>query len=239
MATAGDLILKAMRRSGVLGVGQSLQAQDTSDALADLNQMLAQWAHRRWLVYHLVDTAFQCTGATSYTVGPGQNFNIARPDRIEAAFLRQTAPAGPLPVDFPLFIIESYEEYSRITVKSLNASPSNSIFYDSGFPTGRVYPYPIPNTQFQLHLLTKAVLPEFGGLSEEIILPDFYADAIDWNLRARFRSAYRLPIDPYIIGQAKAALGTIRRANLQLTRLVMPSTVGRDSRYNIYSDQGN
>lgn len=238
MTTAGDLINKAMRRAGVLGVGQTLQAQDTTDALADLNQMLAQWAQKRGVVYHLVDTGVVCTGLASYTVGPGQQFNITRPARIEAAYIRQLVPASPTPVDFPLYIIESYEEYSRLALKGLKASPSDSIFYDSGFPTGLLYPWPVPSNQFELHVLTKAVLPQFATVADNIVLPPEYADAIDWNLRARYRSAYRLPMDPYVIGQAKAALATIKRANFQPDRLRMPYAVRSRGSYNILSDQG-
>lgn len=239
MTTAADLINLAARDSGVLGVGQTFLAQDTADALRRLNNMIAQWNRRRWLVYHLVDTARACTGAVSYSVGAGQNFNIARPDRLEWAYIRQTVPVSSTPVDWTLTILPSYEDYAKITLKRLAASPSQYIFYDSGYPYGTVYPWPVPNSQYELHIVTKAVLQSFATTADTVALPPEYEDAINYNLQVRFRAAYRLPPDPMIIGLARAALATLRKSNMQVNRSSMPRGITRGPAYNIYSDFGN
>jgi hypothetical protein len=72
-----DLITLALKKAGVVGVGQTPEAEDTNDAFSDLNMMLGQWNRRRWLVYHLLDVAKVSTGAASYTVGP--NGGLCRP----------------------------------------------------------------------------------------------------------------------------------------------------------------
>lgn len=82
LPTAGSIINLALKMSGVLGVGQTAQAEDANDALTIMNMMLAQWQRKRWMVYSLDDVAFTPTGALSYTVGAGGNVNIPRPDRI-------------------------------------------------------------------------------------------------------------------------------------------------------------
>jgi len=71
LPTAGSIINLALKMAGVLGIGQTAQAEDANDALTVMNMMLAQWQRKRWLVYSLDDVSFAPTGATSYTVGVG------------------------------------------------------------------------------------------------------------------------------------------------------------------------
>jgi hypothetical protein len=102
MTTALDLITGAMDDAGITGVGQTPLAEDTNKALNRLNAMIAQWSRRRWLVYHLTDIVFTGTGALSYSIGPGGDISVVRPDRIEAAFFRQLtggAASGRFPAE--------------------------------------------------------------------------------------------------------------------------------------------
>lgn len=238
MTQLSDIVNLAFKDAGVFGTGQTPSSDDQADALRRVNQMISQWNRRRWLVYHLIDTAFVCTGAQSYTVGTGGNFNIARPDQLEDAYIRQVVPSTSTPVDFPLRLLQAREDYDRIRLKNLAASPSTHIFYDSDYPSGKVYPWPLPNSNWELHIVTKAVLQSFAALTDALALPPEYEDAIYFSLLQRLRIAYRLPADPAIDGKAKAALNTIRRANFQVGRLRMPRGISRGIAYNIYSDQG-
>lgn len=88
VTTAGDLINYCFRVTGISGQGQSPSAEDAQDALTTLAAMVAQWQRKRWLTWTLDETIVISTGATSYTVSPTGNFPIARPDRIESAFVR-------------------------------------------------------------------------------------------------------------------------------------------------------
>lgn len=227
-----------MRDSGVLGVGQTALAEDFTDALRRLNMMISQWNRRRWLVYHLVETTAQCDGSLFYTIGPTLDFNVARPDRIEYAFIRQTVASNPTPIDWPLQILNSYENYAAIAIKTLAASPSEYLFYDSGFPTGKVYPWPLPNSQYEIHILTKSVLQSFATGADTVVLPPEYEEAILYNLIIRLRAAYRLPPDATYVGLAKAGLNTLRRANAQVSTLGMPMGLRTGPAYNVFSDRG-
>ncbi len=160
------------------------------------------------------------------------------PDRIEAAYIRQVVPTNPTPIDWPLRLISSYEDYSKIAIKTLTAAPSEYLFYDSGFPLGKLYPWPIPNYQYELHILTKAVLQRFNSVDDFVLLPPEYEEAIYLNLMVRLRMAYRMKPDAMMVGLAKAALNTIRRGNTQISVLKMPGPITRGPAYNIASDRG-
>jgi hypothetical protein len=237
MTTPQDIIRAALKKSGVLGVGQTALAEDTNDAYYDLQDMLGQWQRKRWLIYDLVDYAYTSTGAQSYTVGPGGNFNInPRPDRIESAFFRQMIQSQPNQIDYPLEIIEAREDYNRIALKQLTTFPQY-LFYDSNFPTGLAYPWPLPLASiYEIHLTVKQTLNQFTSLSQTINLPLEYMAALKYNLAVRLRQAYQLPPDPAMIGLAKDALNVIRNANVQIPRLRIPTDLIRPGLYNVFSD---
>jgi hypothetical protein len=140
-------------------------------------------------------------------------------------------------VDYPLQILFSYEDYARITLKSL-VSFSQCIFYDSAWPVGRIYPWPLPQANlYEVHIVLKDVLSMFDNLTSLYVFPPEYLAAIHYNLVIRTRAAYRLPPDVTYEGLAADALQTIRSANAQIPSLVMPDNLVRPGVYNIYSDQ--
>jgi hypothetical protein len=234
MTTALDLITGAMDDAGITGVGQTPLAEDTTKALNRLNAMIAQWSRRRWLVYHLVDIVFTGTGALSYSIGPGGDIPLARPDRIESAFFRQLTGA-PLEVDFPLKVWESREDYNRVALKSLASFPAY-LFYDSDYPVGNIFIWPVPDQNYEMHLSVKPALQSFPALSTAFNLPPEYEEAIRTNLAVRLRVAYQLQPDAGLIALAKVALNTIKNTNAQIPQLQMPRALRGGGGYNIYSD---
>jgi hypothetical protein len=234
MTTPSDIITAAMQEAGVLGVGQTLSGEDTTTALNRLNWMLAQWQRKRWLVYHLVDVAAVSTGAQSYNVGTAQPLNVVRPDRIEAAYLRQLVNSQP--IDYPLEELKSREDYNLVALKSLTSFPYY-FFYDAAYPTGVFYPWPIPLASiYEIHITVKEQLGSFTNLAQQINLPPEYMGALHYNLAARLRAAYRLPPDPTLIGLARDALNVIRSANAQVPRLQMPTDLVRGGLWNVFGD---
>ena len=236
MTTPNDIITLALKSAGVLGVGQTASAEDMNDSFTLLNFMLAQWQRKRWLIWTLDTFSVSCTGAQSYTVGPGGDIDCPRPDRLEDAFFRQNIPSEPNEIDYPLEIIESRETYNRIALKSLGSFPSY-IYYQSDFPMGSIYPWPLPSNLYQVFISVKTQLAQFTTLTQDVNLPPEYYAAILYNLSVRLRTAFQLPPDTAVIGLAKEALNVVRGANVQIPRLRMPVGIVRPGLYNIFSDQ--
>jgi|SRR6185312_1715030 len=238
LTTPQAIITLGLKSAGILGVGQTALAEDYSDVYDVLNGMLAQWNQRRWLIYHLIDVSIPTTGAVSYTVGAGGDFNTPRPSRLEAAFLRQTITGAPNFVDYPLQILQSREDYNLVQLKTLQSWPY-FIFYDAAYPLGSVYPWPVAQASlFDLHLTLKATLAQFTSYTQTIDLPDEYKEAIWTNLAIRIAVIYpgsKLP--DWVVGLAASSLETIRVANTQIPLLQIPGGLGRRLLYNIYSGQ--
>jgi hypothetical protein len=259
VTTARDIINLALRDSGVLGVGQTARAEDINEGLMRLNNMIGQWAATRFLVFHLIDVWCQATGAPTYFVGPGGDLEMPyRPNRLEGAFVRQGAPAGGTPheftldssitdgsdtlapsfggvnaIDLPLTLMESREEYNAIALKGNSVFPS-AAYYDPAMPFGRFYVWGLPPSQYELHILVRAPLQTFSNLSDNVLLPPEYMEAIHYNLIGRLQLAYGLQVNPGVVALARSALQTIRAANAQIPLMRMPAAVmGRHGGFGI------
>jgi hypothetical protein len=240
--TAADMVNLALKNASLLGVGQTALAEDINDVFRLLNGMLGLWSRNRWLIWHLIDISVPTPSSTQreYSIGPGGDFDFPRPDRLEAAYFRQfiANPAGSGPVDFPLTILQSMEDYAQIALKSLTTWPQ-AVFYDAAFPLGQVLPVPIPNVpNSELHVLIKDTLNQFPTLDTPSNLPPEYFEAIWSNLALRVGATFPgANVTPLTVGLAKASLAIIRKANAQVPRLRMPRPLARLPLYNIFSGQ--
>lgn len=236
VTTWRDLITLSLKSAGIVGVGQTPLAEDANDACQMLNDMIAQWQRKRYLVYHLVEQSFTANGAQFYTVGPGGNFNVAeRPSIINAAFARQTVSSNPNQIDYPLEIIPSRETYAQIGMKSLQSFPQWA-YYDAGYPTASFFVYPVITGQFDIHIIYPALLQTAVQLSDAITVPPEYREALRYNLTIRLAVGYGIPISTGAAALARSSLQTMRTANAQIPVMGMPSVLMNPSRYNIYSD---
>lgn len=242
--TAQDMVDLAMKNASLLGVGQTAIPEDINDVFNLLNGMMGVWSRERWLIWHLLDisVATPQSNQRQYSIGPGGDFDFPRPDRIEAAYFRQfvagSGNTGGGPVDFPLTILQSMEDYSQIALKYLTTWPQ-AVFYDAAFPLGQIFPVPIPNVpNSELHVLIKDTLNQFPTLATPCNLPPEYFEAIWSNLALRVGATFPgANVTPLTIGLAKASLAIIRKANAQVGRLRMPRQLVRAPLYNIFSGQ--
>lgn len=131
-------------------------AEDTNDAFTYLRNMIALWQKKRWLVPSLQQKTFTCNGSISYSVGIGGNINIQRPSDIKAAYVVQLN-TGSNPVSLPLTKIFAYETYALIAVKNLASLPDR-FFYDGQYPLANFFPFPIPNSNYQITILFESLL---------------------------------------------------------------------------------
>lgn len=167
MTTARDLISEAAKEAGILGVGQTLLAEDIDTCLKRLNAMLAQWQQRRWLVPGLTKVAALGNGLKSNKIGPGQYYNALRPDKILAAYFTQTNNSG-TPVSYSLAPVFSYEDYARLALKELQSFPG-WFFYDGDYPYGNVYIWPIPSASYQINLITKLMIGFYTAIAAGVM----------------------------------------------------------------------
>lgn len=228
ISTVGDLIAFSLRASGILGVGQTASAEDAQTALQTLVDLLAQWQNQRWLEYVEQEISVpSSTGAQWYTIGPGMDFDCARPDYIAAAYIRILGGSPPNLVDIPVEIIKAREDYAAITVKTLETMPA-LLWYESGYPTGRLFWWPVPPAgMYGLYITIKSPLPAYSALTDPVNLPPAYYRALRWSLAVEMQLSYGLPANPGHVQAMNVALNVLRQANTQIAELSVPAPLGR------------
>lgn len=225
MATAGDIIKRAMRLVGVLAAGETPEASEQADALSALNSMLDAWRTESLSAYALRTEVLTVTGAASYTIGPGGDLNTVRPVKIDGAFQRIGG------IDYPLQIAPK-ASYDRIADKGTSADVSDWLYYEPAYPLGVVYLYPVP-TAGAVHLTTWAPFAAFAA-SDPLALPPGYEEAITYQLAARLAAEYGRGVPPEVSAMAKAAKDDIKRANFRVPVMDAGMLTGR--RYDIKAD---
>ncbi|HEY2418116.1 MAG TPA: hypothetical protein VGH84_09360 [Steroidobacteraceae bacterium] len=237
--TTGDLITFVLRASGINGIGQTPSAEDANTGLEFVRTTISLWQRKRWLIWNEVELSKVSTGANYYSIGPGQDFDSARPDKIHAAWCRMQPFGGPNPVDISLAIIEAKEDWSGITIKDLKSIPA-AVFYDSSWPIGRVYFWPVPpGGQYEMHLVVKATLPTYTTLTDPLALPPEYLEALIWTLCVKMQMSYGLPARQDHAAAMKVAIDDIKMANAQIPLLSMPAAlVGRGGDVSSWQGKG-
>lgn len=221
MTTVAEIVNLSLRDVGVVGEGQTASGETMADAFTTLNQMLGLWQADGLYVYAHKDVTATLTGAATYTVGVGGAVNVARPIKIDSAYWRS---AG---VDYPVDVIRSLEEYSRINNKLGGTMPA-AICYVPSFPLGTLYVYPNGATG-ELHLITRTDLPTFVALTDTIIIPPEYITALRYSLGEYLCTTFQSPMRPDLPALASRARRIIKRNSVRIPASQMPSALGRNT----------
>jgi hypothetical protein len=222
--TCQDLISGVLRTAGLLGIGQTAQAEDMNTGFELLVEMIGMWQRERFLAWRLAEQIIPTTGAQSYAM-------TDRPPRLDSAYARlltgqgTTGPTNSGLVDFPLYLIDSQSEYNEIGLKSLTTFPA-AVWYSPDYPTGMLFPWPIPPSgQFELHVFYRAGLPTYTQLTDPLNLPPEYIRAARYELAVMVQMDYGLPARP---DHTAAMIGTkaaIRAANAHVAQMHMPAAL--------------
>lgn len=219
MTTVAELISLSLRDVGVLGEGQTASADVMADSLTTLGQMLGMWQADKLYVYAQKEVVATLTGATSYTVGAGGNINTARPVSLDAAFWRSNGE------DYPVEVMQSYEDYARIGNKTLTGSSPCAVCYVPAYPLGTLYVYPT-GAAGALHLVMRTDLPALTNLTDAVSIPPEYHAALRYSLSEYLSTTFQTPLRPDIAALASRARKLIKRNNVSIPQSRMPGVLG-------------
>lgn len=203
MATAADIIARALRTIGVLASGETPSANEQADALTVLNVMLDAWRTESLMTYALRDQSKAMTGAASYTIGASGDINTDRPVKIERAYWRSGG------IDFPVQVVTK-QAWDQIADKATTGTP-DWLYYEPSMPLGRVWLHPIP-ANGTLYITTWTPFVALAA-NDALGLPPGYEEAITYQLAARLCAEYGRPVSPDLAGIARASKSDIKRMN--------------------------
>jgi hypothetical protein len=206
--TALDLITASMRLVGILASNETPKAQEANDALDVLNDMLESWSTEALSVWgSAVETFVTVGGQAAYTIGPGGNWNTARPVRIgDDAYCTLNG------VDYEV-TKWGQAEYDAVTLKSQQQPIVERFLYVNDNPLGIVTLYPTPSQALPITFDTDRVLAQIPTLATVLIYPPGYYIAMRYTLAILLAGEYGSPIAPEVTSIGISAKANIKRAN--------------------------
>lgn len=225
--SALDIITQAARLIGVTYKSEQLDSDEANDGLIMLNDMLDVWSNDNLISNAYTLESFPLTGAASYTIGSGGDFNTSRPINLVTAVVRLSS------VDYPIGIITPEEYQLEVPIKSISSSIPQFLTYDNGFPLGIITIYPVPVTGSTLRILSNKPITNISALTTTITLPPGWKKALKYNLAIDMAPEYGVEPSGAVIQIARMSLGAIKRTTA--INNAMPFMPSGDQKYSIYS----
>lgn len=241
------LAKKSLRSINAAPRAGEVSPEDTAIAFEAANDMLDAWAAKRLTIFHTQRkvyalTANKGTPTNPYTIGPGGNFDQARPLWIPTAMC---LVPGDDPYEFELDVVNQ-DTYARISLKAIGSALPSKLFYDARFPSsgatvglGQIFLYPVPDGSQSLSLVlyTPLALTAFADIdTTDYTFPPGYAEAMRYQLAIRLAIELGYPLTPDLSEMAATTFGVIQRPNARVPLLrcdsAMSGTGAAGSSYN-------
>lgn len=240
---ANAVILDAFLDLGVFSPGESIPDADAQLALRALNRFVSSLANQP-LTFPFTDREVfsVVAGQSTYTIGPGGNFNTIKPASIVGAgLLLPSAAAATGPVEVPIGELTDVA-YRALAVKALQSGMFTSYFYDPTYAggLGAIYLYPTPNVTTNSLVLYRG--DQIQGFADLVTLYDFpagYAEMFQYNLEKRLATPYGVQWTPVQDELARDALALAKRQNFQLVDAELDTAMTGDRRGGYDINVGN
>jgi len=227
MSTALQLIESSLRLATVLASGETATADEATDGLKSLNDILENWSLENLTVWQGDNDQYPLTpGTASYTIGPGGVFNGTRPIRIGLSFTRVNG------ADFPLDWW-SLDEYNAVAVKNVGGIPEKGVYLNDN-PLGQIILYPVPAATSTLFLNTDRVLTFPVTLATVLAFPPGYEKALRYTLATNLAPEYGVIPPPAVGAIAAASKADLKRANKKRVVAAYDSTLMGEPAFAFY-----
>jgi len=209
--TAQDLINLAVKHIGALASGETLNPEEYTDALAELNSLIASWDVEYLNIFCMAKATYSLVGSrtTPYTIGAGaSDFNTSRPISIRSANV--VTASGSFTI--PLKVITT-EQYAQILEQDNIGEPPEFLYYDNDYPVAKLYLNPWPAAADTLELYTWEQLGQLASLGTTFDMPPGYQHALEWNLAVALAPMFGRPVDQATMLKATTSKASIRANN--------------------------
>lgn len=212
--TVRKIITGAMRLLNTVAANQAPTDAEIQVGIKALNVMVDSWSNDRLMIYKIQPYYFTTVGGKqTYTLGPGGDWNITRPMRIQEAYVNLTSnQGGGLQTTSLPITLANDNQWASIVTKYVQTQIPN-IMYDNGnYPTRTIYLYPVPTGTIDIVLWLWQPLLDYANIDEQIVLPRGYVRAIRFNLACELAPEYGREASPIVkqtASDTKMALATI------------------------------
>ena len=202
-----QIIALALRKLGVLEIGDTPDSGSVANAAMSLNLLLKQFSTdglKLWKVSELIvpltanQSSYTLGGAGSALMYDALAPTVAitdKPLKILQGFYRNTQ-ATPN-IDTPVLLV-SKQEYNVLGSK-FSTGTANTIFYDVRKTNGILYVYLTPDsnaqTNLQMHLVAQMPINDISLATEIPDFPNEWMNCLVWNLADQLALEYGVPMN--------------------------------------------
>ena len=205
--TRDQIITLALRKLGVLELGETPDTDTIDNATMSLNLLIKQLSTeglKLWKISELIvpltisQTSYVLGGSTSTLMYDSLAPTVAitdKPLKVVQGFYRNTQ-VTPY-IDTPVLLV-SKQEYNVLGSK-FSTGTANTIFYDPRTLNGILYVYLTPDlnasTNIELHLVAQMPLNDISGATEIPDFPNEWMNCLVWNLADQLALEYGVPMN--------------------------------------------
>jgi len=205
--TRDQIISLALRKLGVLELGDTPDANSVTNASMSLNLLIKQLSTeglKLWKISELLVP--MVTSQTTYILGGSSSTTMYdslapttvitdKPLKIIQGFYRNTQATPD--IDIPVMLL-SKQEYNMLGSKFSTGS-TNSIFYDPRTLNGILYVYLTPDSNtssnYVLHLVAQMPLDDVNTSTDIPDFPNEWMNCLIWNLADQLAIEYGVPMN--------------------------------------------
>lgn len=210
--TAAHIVEGALGKIGIVGAGSTVGGDDLAHCLGLLNDLCDELRLGPTFATSFGELVVPLTvGQVSRTIGPGQQIDTERPERIELGSFTRVGSD-----DFPLKVVD-LAAYNAATLKTTGGSRPLVAYYDAGVPTGRVFFWPTGTCD--AHLVVRSHVGQFADAVTEYDLPTGYKTLLVYTLAERAAPDFEVAVPDEVARTARNARATLRRGNLRVPQL--------------------
>jgi hypothetical protein len=230
MSTWNDIIADALIEINAYGPTDSIDPAEVQLAIRKLSRLIDQWAARKIFAFATTFTEYTLTPNHSpHLIGPGVTtppdfvcLTPARPARIRSAalVLNDQTPG----VDLTLRIRDR-AWWANQRVKGLSSDVPTDLYYETDFPNGALYFWPIPAYAYGVRLETETALTSVplntageADPTQTFSAPEGYENAAYLTLAEHLCDAYGRPMPASLPQRAKEARIALQSNNAKSRR---------------------
>lgn len=230
MSVATDILYPALRLAGVItAAGRGPSVSQKADAFAALNRMVDSWFQQRLMIYTILLSRYTMVPSqTSYTIGPGGDFEAKWPVEIKSAAI---ILRGPTEVYMPLKLL-THAEWAAKSVRNIPTTVPTELYNDGAYPLSRLYLWGYPVGGNDIELSIWETVNQFPSQDADVSLVPAYLEAVIYQLAVRLAAQFGLAPRPDVMQLAREAKAVIKASNAQAPRIASADigTQGRPKR---------
>lgn len=211
------ILYPALRKAGVtLAPGRTPSIAQFQDAIDELNRLIGSLNCDRLFIYSIARYEFPLIPAKkSYTIGECPDgtpvdFHAPRPQMIERAniILNYNEPN----TRFPLALVTDLQ-WALIQVQDIPETIPQILYNDRGYPISTLYLWGQPQPNQILELYNWLQVPMFQTITDIVLLPMQYEDALVLNLAVRLAPQFQKTLDQNVREDARLSLMRLESIN--------------------------